>query len=233
MNKKILLIFIGLLILCSGCTAEYTLQINEDLSVSESFTAMEDAEFYNAYENTSAQKVIGFILEPNLEYLNQNGFVVSQILRSKEAGVKVDNTYSSIKEYKEKSKVPEQLSSEWSYVENGDEITLSIKGSFLHADQSQDGLYSIDKAQVKIIVPFEVISHNADSYNSDNNIYIWKFDESNEEKEIKITFNKIKKVEKELPIPYIIIGIVIVIILIIFVSVSNFIHSNKGRNDLD
>jgi len=82
MNKKILILFISLFILCSGCTAEYTLEIKEDLTVKESFTAMEDADFYNSYEYSSAQEVIGFMLEPNLDYLNKNGFEISQILNS-------------------------------------------------------------------------------------------------------------------------------------------------------
>jgi len=234
MNKKILILFISLFILCSGCTAEYTLEIKEDLTVKESFTAMEDADFYNSYEYSSAQEVIGFMLEPNLDYLNKNGFGISQILNKKEAGVKVENTYGSIKEFKEKSKVPEQLSEEWSYVESEDSITLSIKGSFHHAEQSQDGLYSIHDARIKLIIPFEVTSHNADSFNRDTHSYVWNFDEETEEKEIKITFNKnlIKKDENS-NFPYIIIGIVVVVGLILFIGISGFITGNKNRNNLE
>ncbi len=234
MNKKIIILFIGLIILCSGCTAEYTLEIKDDLTVKESFTAMEDADFYNSYEHSSAQQVIGFMLEPNLEYLNKNGFVITQILNKKDAGVKVENSYGSIKEFKEKSKVPEQLSEEWSYVETEDTITLSIKGSFFHAEQSQDGLYAIDEAQIKLIVPFEVTNHNADSYNSDTHTYIWKFDKETEEKEIKITFNKKLLEEKDnSTFPYIVIGIVVVIGLILLIGISGFITGNKNRNNLE
>ena len=118
MNKKLVLLFISLLILCSGCTAEYTLSIREDFTVTESFTAMEDADFYNTYKNSSVQKVIGFILEPNLEYLNSNGYQVDQVIHNSDAGVKVENTYKSLEEFKEKSKVPNQIASDWSYVDN-------------------------------------------------------------------------------------------------------------------
>lgn len=233
MNKRIYLLFISLLILCSGCTAEYTLEINEDLSLEESFTAMETAEFYNSYSKSSVQKVIGFILEPNLEYLNENGFTVTQVINTKDAGVKVQNTYANCKEYKEKSQVPNQLSSDWECTENGDEITLHINGSFSDDEQNQDGRYLIEKAQIRIVVPFEVSNHNADSYDKNNNSYIWKFDESGVEKDITLTFNKNKKVDKSENPPYIIFGIIIVVVLIFLVALSGFITSNKNRNKLD
>ncbi len=231
MNKKIYLIFISLLILCSGCTAEYTLSIHEDFSVTESFTAMEDADFYNAYKSSSVQKVIGFILEPNLDYLNENGYQVDQVIHSEDAGVKVENTYKSIDEFKEKSKIPNQIANDWSYVDNGDTITLTIKGALNQDEQDQDGRYVIDEAKIKIVVPFEVINHNADSNN--DNTYTWDFDAKSGEKEIMITFDKMKKVDKEEEPPYIIFGIIGVIVLIIGIVIYSIIQGNKSRNDVD
>lgn len=231
MNKKLVLLFISLLILCSGCTAEYTLSIGEDFTITESFTAMEDADFYNTYQNSSVQKVIGFILEPNLEYLNSNGYQVDQVIHNSDAGVKVENTYKSIEEFKEKSKVPNQIASDWSYVDNGDTITLSIKGTLNQDEQDQDGRYVIDEAKIKIVVPFEVVNHNADS--TENNSYIWNLDTKSKDKEITITFTKSKKVDKPSETPYIIFGIIIVVVLIIAIAIYSIIGSTKKRNDLD
>ncbi len=231
MNKKIFLIFIGLLILCSGCTAEYTLTVHDDFKVTESFTAMEDADFYNQYKSSSVQKVIGFILEPNLEYLNSNKYQVDQIINKKDAGVKVEKTYDSITDFKEKSEVTKQIANDWSYVDNGDTITLSIKGVLNQDEQDQDGRYVIDNLKINIVVPFEVTNHNADS--SNNNTYSWTLDEENNEKELTITFNKKKKVDKGEEPPYIIFGIIIVIVLIIGIAIYSIIESNKHRNNLD
>lgn len=231
MNKKIVLLFISLLILCSGCTAEYTLTVQEDFSIKESFTAMEDADFYNKYGNSSVQKVIGFILEPNLDYLNSNNYQVEQIIHDTEAGVRVENTYKSIEEFKEKSKVPNQLASDWSYVDNGDSITLSMKGTLNQDEQDQDGRYVIDELKLQMIIPFEVLEHNADS--TKDNTYIWKLDADNNGKEISITFNKNKIVDKGEEPPYIIFGIIIVLVLIVGIAIYSIITSNKNRNDLD
>lgn len=231
MNRKLYLIFICLLILCSGCTADYTLTINEDFTVKESFTAMETAEFYNEYKNSSVQKVIGFILEPNLEYLNENGYQVDQVINKKDAGAKIEKTYDSIDEFKRDSKLPNQIASNWSYVDNGDTVTLTIKGALNQDEQDQDGRYVIDEARVKIVVPFEVINHNADSNN--DNTYTWDFDAKSGEKEIAITFNKMKKVDKGEEPPYIIFGIIVVIVLILGIVIYSIIQGNKNRNDID
>ena len=231
MNKKLVLLFISLLILCSGCTAEYTLSIREDFTVTESFTAMEDADFYNTYKNSSVQKVIGFILEPNLEYLNSNGYQVDQVIHNSDAGVKVENTYKSLEEFKEKSKVPNQIASDWSYVDNGDTITLSIKGTLNQDEQDQDGRYVIDEAKIKIVVPFEVVNHNADS--TENNSYIWNLGPKSNDKEITITFTKNKKVDKPSETPYIILGIIIVVVLIVAIAIYSIVGSTKKRNNLD
>ena len=231
MNKKLVLLFISLLILCSGCTAEYTLSIREDFTVTESFTAMEDADFYNTYQNSSVQKVIGFILEPNLEYLNSNGYQVDQVIHNSDAGVKVENTYKSLEEFKEKSKVPNQIASDWSYVDNGDTITLSIKGTLNQDEQDQDGRYVIDEAKIKIVVPFEVVNHNADS--TENNSYIWNLGPKSNDKEITITFTKNKKVDKPSETHYIILGIIIVVVLIVAIAIYSIVGSTKKRNNLD
>lgn len=231
MNKKIYLLFIGLLILCSGCSAEYTLTVHDDLSVTEYFTAIEDAEFYNSYKGSSAQKVIGFILEPNREYFNSNSYQVEQIINQKKAGIKATKDFRNLGELKEKSKVPNQISDNWDYIDNGDTITLSLKG-FLNQDtQDQDGRYVIDEAKIKIIIPFEVMEHNADSVK--DNTYTWNLDTKTDEKEIKITFNKTKKVDKGEEPPYIIFGIIIVIVLIVGIAIHSVIQGNKSRNNLD
>ena len=230
MNKKISLILLVLLILCSGCTAQYTLSIQEDLSVKESFTAMEDAEFYNEYTHSSVQKVIGFILEPNLDYLNENGFTITEIINKRDAGVEIENSYKSIEEYKEKSKVTNQLADDWTYEENGDEITLTIKGAFSQEEQSQDGRYVVDEAQINIQLPFTVVSHNADEHEEGTDIYTWSFDQNTEEKEITITFNK--NIERKFSPVYIVIGVMVAIILIIVYIIFAAKKENKKNNQV-
>lgn len=230
MNKKLYLIFIGLLILCSGCSAEYTLTVHDDLSVTENFTAMEDAEFYNSY-NSSAQKVISFIIEPNKEYFNSNGYQVDQVIHQADAGIKAEKHFISIEDFKEKSQIPNQISDDWSYIDNGESITFKLHGVLNQNEQDQNGRFVIDEAKIKLIIPFEVIDHNADSVNK--NTYIWELDSKNLEKDISITFNKTKKVDKEEEPPYIIFGIIIVAILIVGIVIYSMIQSNKNRNNLD
>ena len=70
MNKRILYV-IALILLCCGCSTKYTIEIDENLGVKEYAKAVETDEFFEQYPNSSVERVIGFLLEPNLEYLNR------------------------------------------------------------------------------------------------------------------------------------------------------------------
>ncbi len=235
MKSKFLLI-LTLILLCSGCKVEYTLEIHDDLSISESVLATEDAAFYEAYPYASVRTVIGYILTPNLEYLNENHFVVEELIQSDEAGVMIKNKYQNLEEYHNISKMPFQ----YNYVDglkyqvNGDEVTLSIMGNFQKAEQDQLAGYNIDEATVNLVVPFDVISHNADRYNEDTHTYSWDFDEENSSKEMMITFDTTKKAaENKEDFPYVIVGIVVVALLIVGIIVVNMIQKNRLRNSID
>jgi len=229
MNRRIFLIM-ALILFCCGCTADYTIKINEKLEVEESALILEDAAFYNKYENSSVQRVISFILEPNLDYLNANDFLVEQIIGTWTAGVKITNSYESIEKYKEVSKFSEQFADSWDYFEDGDEITLRIRGAFSDSDQDQSGKYLVNEATINIQLPFEVIDHNADNYNESTNTYTWNIDRAGAEKEIFITFDK--TIKKDLMQLYLIIGGIIVVVLIIVVYVYGALAGSKRRNEI-
>ena len=229
MNKRIFLI-IALILFCCGCTAEYTIKINEKLEVEESALILENATFYNRYENSSVQRVIAFILEPNLGYLNANGFIVEQILGEGTAGVKITNSYESIEKFKEVSKFSEQFADSWDYIESGNEITLRIKGAFSDSDQDQSGRYLVDSAEVNIQLPFKVIDHNADHYDKSTNTYTWNINRPGMEKEIFITFDK--TVKKEINYIYLVIGGIILVLSVVALYIAGSIVGNKSRNKI-
>jgi hypothetical protein len=226
MKKKIFLL-VFLILVCCGCTADYTLKINEDLSVEESIIALEGAEFFNQYEQSSVQRVIAFMIEPHLEYLNGNGYSVSQRLGDSEAGVRIEKKHKNLAEFKTTSKFTEQLASDWEYIETDDYITLKIKGEFNASEQDQSGKYLINSGTIRIILPFEVTSHNADTVSE--NVYTWNIEEPGIEKEISITFNK--KIKKEISVVYFVIGGIIVILVIGVLVVYGKVIEGKKRNE--
>ncbi len=229
-RHKILFLIIFLVFLCSGCTAEYTIEINEDLQVKEHLMASEDGEFFNQYENSSAQRVIGFILEPFVEYFNENHFVISQFANSQSGGVNISNTYESLETYKNVSKIPSQYASDWEYEENGDEITIRIKGEFNKQEEDQEAGFVVDDAKVNIKLPFEVVEHNADVHAEGSDTYTWVFNEDTPEREMTITFKK--TIHKGTPLIYIVIGVSMIIVLVIFYLVMKMLKDNKLNNKI-
>lgn len=229
MRKKIIFI-VCLIILCCGCTSEYTIVLDKDLKVKETMIALEDSEFYSQYKKSSVQRVIGFILNPNLEYLNNNGFVISNILGSKEAGVKITNEYDSIEKYKEISKIIYQFAEDFEYSEDGDYITLRIIGSFNGNEQDQSGKYVVDSSKISIQLPHTVKEHNANNVDEDNDVYTWIFEKSGEQREILIVFNK--KVPKDYTVLYVLIGGIILIVIGGYYFMKKTIFNSKDRNEI-
>lgn len=229
MRKKIIFI-VCLIILCCGCTSEYKIVIDKDLKVKETLVALEDSEFYKQYEKSSVQRVIGFILNPNLDYLNENGFAISHILNEKEAGVSITNQYNSIEEYKAISKIIYQFADEFEYIEKEDYITLKITGSFNGNEQDQSGKYVVDSSNISIQLPHDVKEHNADKVDKDNGIYTWIFETNGEQREILITFNK--KIKPDYTVLYVLIGGIILIVAGGYYVLSKTVFGNKNRNEI-
>lgn len=188
--KKNLIMILAIVLLCCGCKAEYTLKINEDGSVSEVAKGLEGVDFYSRYPNSSVQHVIGFLIEPHLDYLNKYGYTITEMLNSDKAGVQLTNRFDSLEKYLSTSKAAKQYGSEIEYIEKDGKITLKIVGKLGEETQEQNDQYVIEEGIINISLPNrKVISHNADSYDEENETYTWKVDNVNT-REISITFAK-------------------------------------------
>ena len=211
--KKNLIMILAIILLCCGCNAEYTLKINEDGSVSEIVKGLEDVDFYSRYPNSSVQHVIGFLIEPHLEYLNKSGYELTEILRNENAGIQLTNKFNSIEKYLSTSKAAKQYGKEIEYVEKDGKITLKIVGKLGEETQEQNEKYVIENGVINISLPNrKVTSHNADSYDEETETYTWKVDNVNT-REISITFAK--NANKYFPLVEIIaiIGFIVVCIV--------------------
>ena len=229
MNKRIIYV-IALILLCCGCSTKYTIEIDENLGVKEYARAAETDDFFEQYPNSSVERVIGFLLEPNLEYLNKNGFEVSNVTDDTEAGVGISNSYTSIDEYVKVSKLYEQYGN-LEYTESNGKITLKIDGMLSNKEQAQSGKYLIDNSEISIKLPHNVVEHNADKVDEENGVYTWYIEKAGVKKELFITFDK--KIKKEFPIEFIIGGIIGIIVIVFgYFVYSNWTNSRKKRNEV-
>lgn len=227
--KKHLIMILAIILLCCGCNAEYTLKINEDGSVTEVIEGLENVDFYSRYPNSSVQHVIGFMIEPHLDYLNKHNYKVVELLGKEQAGVQLTNKFDSIEKYLSTSKASKQYGSEIEYTEKDENITLKIKGKLGQESQEQNEQYVIEEATINISLPNrKVKSHNADSYDKETDTYTWKVNNDNE-REITITFAK--KADKYFPLVEIIAVVVFVVALIVGGYIATKIMGKKNSRN--
>ncbi len=185
--KKILLI-VFMVLICAGCEANYTIKFDGDLNVEERLRALEDAEFFKQYENSSAGRVVGFILEPYLDELNNKGYTTETHITNQDSGVFINKKYKSLEEYIKSTILANEFTDKINYEVDGDKVTLSAVGKFSTGGQDQTH-FSVDEGSITINIPFKVIEHNADEVDGDD--YTWNIDgKKGEQRELKLVFDK-------------------------------------------
>lgn len=226
---KFLLLIFGLFLL-TGCTVEYNLEINEDLSVNEKVVAT---------ENTNRMKVnTGLGENESVNYLYEM-FNRKELNTSISTNKNNDNTVSIVNGYHNTlddyiNNFTSDIVKEANIIKDGDIVTLIFDQSeVLSSTSSRSLIY--DEIIVNITVPFKVTENNADSHKK--NIYTWNINKDEKLKKIKISFDtkdfkykkevKIGKLNFSIRYEFIAIGIILLIILLI--SLIVFINNKKNN----
>lgn len=223
MKNKFRIIIILVLLFCSGCSVDYDLKINNDLSVEESFVALETKEKLKTMQYNSLDEVI----ENNkrLTVVDTKKYFINKYTEKDLMGVKVNRNYDSISKYIEQLNNYDWFLNSSSYTVSQDVITIKSDILFEANEEYVNLLHMID-AKINIKVPFEVVSHNADSVDLDNNVYTWNIKNYLGEDELYISFDKTKK--KSSKVGLIIIGAIsLVVLLLVFYVLNKFKNQNK------
>jgi len=222
--KKVILALLCVIIL-SGCKAEYSINFDKKMNIDEELFGYESDEFYESYTNSSYNRVISFILEPNLEYFNNNDYNIKTDSFNGKKGAKINRRFNNFDEYKKISKIYKEAVNDISYNEEDGIVTIKAKVNINTNEQNQEKYYVSD-LKLNITLPFEVKDSNADSI--DKNTYTWNFNKENNNREIVISFDKNKiKVDYTM---YIIIGGIALVLAIIAMF---FYFKFKNRDKLN
>ncbi len=228
--KKNLVVVLLLMIMCVGCEANYSLEISKDLTVKETLQATEDREFFNQYEKSSMGRVVGFILSPYLNILNENNYETNNYITTNRGGVVINKEYKTFDEYTKSTTLTSQFTNKIDYKEDGDLITITTNGGFSVAEQDQQRI-PIEKASISINVPFKVEEHNADKVS--DNVYTWIFDDSDtNQREIKLVFDKSKINKKINYVGIFTIISVIILLLLVFMMYNNVRKKRESINKI-
>ncbi len=175
-NKIKLLFLLFSIIFLTGCSGNYNIKINEDLSVDEDlYLTIENGP--NVYNNTLK------IFDDN----NINTDNYSVVLSGDEIVIEYKDNFSSIDDYILDSKIYHQLVDNISYNKADNYIDiytnqiLKLKGNDEIGNTSD-----LDVIQVNITTPFKVVFDNSDI--SNDNTYTWTIDKNTINKKIMINF---------------------------------------------
>jgi len=180
MNKKLKIFIIGiLLILVTGCSGNYNLKINDDMSI--------DEELYLTIDNTNNTytKTLKIFKENNIP---EKDYEV--VLSDNNVRITYNKKYDSMEEYILDSKIYHELIDEIQFNKSNDYIDLyvnqKLKLSNDNIKSNGANLVDLDVLQINIENPFSVNYTNAEIVN--DNVYTWTIKKGDIEKKIQMQF---------------------------------------------
>lgn len=220
------LFIVVLLYLCIACTGKYELKINDDLSVQETITGLEDNDFYDGYYNSSRERVVDFVSSMFKDEISKKGYSFNTVSENTLYGGQAKKIYDTIDEYFNNSTVYEQYFESWNVKNDDGIITISLDKKKVGNGTGIDRAV-VNDGTVSIILPFKVLENNAKSKNGDT--YTWNIN-SYKGKKIYIKFDSKHLTNSSyknfIPIfVFSLFAILIVVITLIFLKRKN--NSNK------
>lgn len=180
MNKKLKIFIIGiLLILVTGCSGNYNLKINDDMSI--------DEELYLTIDNTNNTytKTLKIFKENNI---SEKDYEV--VLSDNNVRITYNKKYDSMEEYILDSKIYHELIDEIQFNKSNDYIDLyvnqKLKLSNDNIKSNGTNLVDLDVLQINIENPFSVNYTNAEIVN--DNVYTWTIKKGDTEKKMQMQF---------------------------------------------
>lgn len=214
---KVLLLILGIILL-TGCSGNYNITINEDLSVNEELD-LKIKQGDKVYENTLKLFDDNNISNKKYKVVASNDTV----------SIKYKEKYNSIEEYLLDSKIYKNLFDNVNYNNDRKKIDISTSAKFL--TNNTDSEYIIDDLdisllQINVKTPYEVFDDNADVKTKD--MSTWKIEEGMKSKSIKFSLdiNKNKSAKYQIFMISLILGIVVFSIAYL---VYTFINKQKMK----
>ena len=181
MNKKLKIFIIGiLLILVTGCSGNYNLKINDNMSIDEELYLTIDS------GNNTYTKTLKIFKENNIP---EKDYEV--VLSDNNVRITYNKKYDSIEEYLLNSKIYHQIIDEIQFNKSNSYIDLYVNQKLKLSNDNGiktngTNLTDLDVLQINIENPFDVNFSNAEIVN--DNVYTWTIKKGDTEKKIQMQF---------------------------------------------
>ena len=222
--KKILLLIISLLLI-TGCSVEYNIEIGEDLKVTEEVKMTGTSDFFSNYYKTTKKNVLLSFLEDYKDILKEKGYEY-ELIEGQTPYVLAKKTYNNINEYINDSIMFNDYFDEIKYTENNNKIKIETIG-FNENNPDNPDRFNVNELLIKIKSFYKVENHNAYDIDKKTNTYYYQLnDDCNYKVMIELNTNsKFRWIDKMYII--IIVGALIMIASWIFVIVMKKKENNN------
>lgn len=209
---KIVILLIAI-ILITGCSGNYNLNINKDLTVSEELSViLED-------EASSYDKINELFINNNID--NDKYRVVTE---GNNLNVTYKESYDSLEDYLLNSFLYKQLFEKISYNTDRNEFSLEASNIFNTTSSKLNYSNSIKSLRINVTTPLDIIDENSDTSSEDT--YTWTIDNKTKEKDAYLIFS-INSKRISFGSGLVIISFALVILVLIGMGIKKILNSRK------
>ncbi len=217
MRKIKICIFIFVIFMVSGCSADYNIKINDDLSINDSGYG-NPTEYIYEDASISLEDRVRNVVRSNIDTLNELNYKYS-VLDDGEL-LKFYNEFKSLEDYKKNNKyVYQQWFKNFDIEKNNGIFTVLANDFYPYNTQDLDKLV-IENLNINITLPFEVLETNADIIDDKNYTYTWQIDEETKDKTIYLKFDSNNNLKKEKNNLYLVVFITILGLIMLYIVYS-------------
>lgn len=230
MKNKLRFVFILIIIMItSGCSVDYNLNINEDNSISESLIAKENKNRIESLTRLKDEQALSYMINMYKRNIDNEKFITN--IDDDLATVTATSTYNDINEYKDVFK--SDLFDLHIEKENNKVKLIAYQKELLSNDSSSTLMY--DEVNINIYVPYKVLENNADSIS--NNTYTWNISKDSDIKVIELIYDEgslkdnlnIKINNKTYNINYTLIAVSGIILTVLIIVLIVFVKNKKNN----
>ncbi len=231
MKKIKIFIFLCSILLLSGCSVEYNLTLNDDLTVSEKVVATERTKRMEALTKQKGEQAVNYLY--NMFKRDDENITLTSREDDYNTYATAITSHENINDYA--SKFSSDVFNNVNVTKDGNIITFSTtQKELLSSDTNYSLLY--DDITVNVTIPFEVTSNNADKVTG--NTYTWNIKKNTDYKTIEFSYkegNKEDQVninvnDETYNIQY---GVIIAVGLIILIgSIVLFVYIKNKKNNV-
>lgn len=206
------------ILLLSGCTLNYKISIDNNNIVTENISIVETKETLVTYTLDSEQYV-----QDSLDIFKEDENYYSYSLStdsdsSNYYGI-ANRKYLDLENFKNNSIIVSEMFNEIIVNDDNGVITFEMnpKDDFKYFNEDTQNRALIDEVNIKIYIPYEVISSNKDKI--EDNVYIWNIKKDENLQKIYIKYDTNKKLRTPIPKNILIISVMALFVLGLVLSI--------------